>query len=374
VDELVVVDTGSGDRTPEIAQAAGAQVYHFDWCDDFSAARNAALQYVHSDWVLVLDADETLVPESVPHLHHAIQQPHYLVINLLREEVGAQQSPYSMVSRLFRRHPQIYWSRPYHALIDDSVLALQAQEPDWQIGYLDAVAIRHHGYNPQIIASQNKAGNARQAMEGFLAQHPQDAYVCSKLGALYVELGEIEAGIALLRRGLNTQPLDCTIAYELHYHLGNAYTTRDQPEIAQQHYHQALAQNLPERLKIGAYNNGANLQRAAGDLAGARQGYEHLVAIDPGLAIAHYNLGLTLKALGELPSAIEAYQQAIHLRPDYADAHQNLGVALFKQGRVQAGLQSFDQAMQLHEQQQNPAEANRIRQELVQMGLWSPQS
>ena len=62
-DEIVVVDTGSTDRTVEIAKQHGAKVDHFTWCDDFSAARNLALAHATGDWVLVLDADET-VPSS----------------------------------------------------------------------------------------------------------------------------------------------------------------------------------------------------------------------------------------------------------------------------------------------------------------------
>ena len=60
VDRMIVLDTGSADDTRTLAQAAGAEVFDFAWCDDFAAARNAAL--VHSDaaWNLILDADEWL--------------------------------------------------------------------------------------------------------------------------------------------------------------------------------------------------------------------------------------------------------------------------------------------------------------------------
>lgn len=71
VEEMVVLDTGSCDRTVEIARQFGAKVHHFTWCNDFSAARNEALKYVSGDWVLVLDADEILVPEIVPDLQQA---------------------------------------------------------------------------------------------------------------------------------------------------------------------------------------------------------------------------------------------------------------------------------------------------------------
>ncbi|MFC6548219.1 glycosyltransferase [Cohnella cellulosilytica] len=64
VDEIIVVDTGSTDRTIEIALEYGAKLFHFEWCDDFSAARNYALKQASGDWMLVLDADEYFVEGS----------------------------------------------------------------------------------------------------------------------------------------------------------------------------------------------------------------------------------------------------------------------------------------------------------------------
>jgi len=64
VDEIIVVDTGSHDNTIEIARAAGARVSHLDWIDDFSAARNSALELTNAPWRLVLDADEWIAPET----------------------------------------------------------------------------------------------------------------------------------------------------------------------------------------------------------------------------------------------------------------------------------------------------------------------
>ena len=58
VDEIVVVDTGSTDRTVEIARQYGARVFSYGWHDDFAAARNVSLSHAGADWILVLDADE----------------------------------------------------------------------------------------------------------------------------------------------------------------------------------------------------------------------------------------------------------------------------------------------------------------------------
>jgi len=60
VDDIVVVDTGSTDGTAAIARQHGARVFSFSWCDDFAAARNAALACSDAEWNLVLDADEWL--------------------------------------------------------------------------------------------------------------------------------------------------------------------------------------------------------------------------------------------------------------------------------------------------------------------------
>ena len=58
VDRMIVLDTGSADATREIATAAGAEVHTFVWCEDFAAARNAALAHSDADWNLIVDADE----------------------------------------------------------------------------------------------------------------------------------------------------------------------------------------------------------------------------------------------------------------------------------------------------------------------------
>lgn len=369
VDEMIVLDTGSSDRTIDIAKSFGAQVHSFAWCNDFSAARNESLNYVQGDWVLVLDADEVLVPEIVPSLKGAIAKSDYLVFNLVRQEIGAAQSPYSLISRLFRRHPEIWFTRPYHAMIDDRVIALLQREPHWKIGSIPEVAILHEGYQANVIASRDKVNKAKVTMESFLATHPNDPYVCSKLGALYVQIGDTARGIELLERGLSTVE-DVSTRYELHYHLGSVYSELEMEKSAQ-HYQAAIQQPILPKLKLGAINNLGSLLKDCGDFENARILYQQALKIDPSFAIAHCNLGATLKAMGQFTSAIEHYKQAISLNPNYAEAYQNLGVVLLKMGQVSESLAAFNSAIELHAQQ-NPSEAERLKQGLKELGLWNP--
>ncbi|MDZ8138553.1 MAG: tetratricopeptide repeat protein [Nostoc sp. DedQUE04] len=368
VDEMIVLDTGSIDRTPNIAQQLGAKVHHFKWCNDFSAARNAALKYVTGDWILVLDADETLTPTIVPQLREAIARDEYLLLNLVRQEVGAEQSPYSLVSRLFRNHPDIRFDRPYHALVDDSVSEILTKEPHWQIGYLPGVALVHTGYQKSAIAQNNKYAKAAIAMEGFLATHPNDPYVCSKLGALYVQTGKISQGMDLLRHGITVAEDNYDILYELHYHLGIAYSRLQKSPQAIYHYQAAIKLPIYAMLKLGAYNNLGNLLKAAGDFNGAKTAYITALKIDPTFVFGHYNLAMTFKALGLFADAIVYYQHAITLNPNYAEAYQNLGVVLLKVGNHQDSLAAFRKAIVLHERY-NPEEAKRLRQGLQEMQL-----
>lgn len=368
VDEMIVLDTGSRDETPAIARQFGARVFESTWQQDFAAARNEALARVTGDWVLVLDADETLTPECIGAIRQAIAVENHLVINLIRQEIGAAQSPYSLVSRLFRRHPDLSFSRPYHAMIDDSVIALLEREPHWRVVSLPQVAILHDGYQAAAIAARDKSSQAEVAMSRFLETHPTDPYVCSKLGALYVSQGRVEAGIDLLEQGLQAANLDASLRYELHYHLGIARDRQQNSLAATTHYSAALKQPILPQLKLGAYLNLGNLQLAAGEAALARETYETAIAIDPTLAKAHYNLGMAFKALGQFSSAIAAYQRALQFAPDYAEAHQNLGVVLLKLGRVPESLRSFQSAIALYDQRQSP-EGDRLRRSLQEMGF-----
>ena len=72
VDEIVVVDTGSKDETPQIAKEFGARLFHFPWCDDFSAARNESLRHATGDWLFWMDSDDTIPPDCGRQLHELI--------------------------------------------------------------------------------------------------------------------------------------------------------------------------------------------------------------------------------------------------------------------------------------------------------------
>ncbi|MEK6868209.1 MAG: tetratricopeptide repeat protein, partial [Nanoarchaeota archaeon] len=74
VDEIIIVDTGSDDGTIAIAQQFTDKIFHFQWSNDFSAARNFALEHASCDWILVLDADELIDKEDHPRIKELVAQ------------------------------------------------------------------------------------------------------------------------------------------------------------------------------------------------------------------------------------------------------------------------------------------------------------
>ncbi|MGB3295520.1 MAG: glycosyltransferase, partial [Phormidesmis sp.] len=252
-DEIIVIDTGSDDNTPSIAEQAGAKVNFLMWGDDFAHARNVSLDQATQEWILVLDADETLTPAG-RQLIQAIRQDQplgqiqledLLLVTMLRQEIGANQSPYTRVSRLFRNLPELKFVRPYHESIDESVEALMAADGRWQVAQFDPVAIAHTGYRVDEITAKGKFKRAQRIMEAHLAAHPQDAYMANKLGALYTQSNEWEKALDTLQTALRTSNFDPMTQYELHYHLGIAHRQRapmaGQLEAAEENYRLAIA-------------------------------------------------------------------------------------------------------------------------------------
>ena len=128
VDELIVVDTGSTDQTRAIAQRFTDRVFDFVWCDSFSAARNASLDYATGDWILMLDADETLSCDGFSAVREHIAGDTYDIFfltkrNLLRQGNGlVRRCPDSSWACLFRNRPDIRFQYRVHEEIPLAVL------------------------------------------------------------------------------------------------------------------------------------------------------------------------------------------------------------------------------------------------------------
>lgn len=111
VDSIVIVDTGSEDKTVEIAKKYTDKIYYFKWCDSFCKARNFANSKATGDWILTIDADEQL-QGSVLDIKKYLEtfRGDLVNVNVVSEDGKTK----NRFPRLFRRQPDIFWKGDIH--------------------------------------------------------------------------------------------------------------------------------------------------------------------------------------------------------------------------------------------------------------------
>ena len=175
VDEMVVVDTGSTDRTVEIAQDLGAKVSFFEWPDDFSAARNVTIDRSSGEWVLILDADERihgddpnklrsqlLRRETYPYLGYLLN-----VINI-RLDGSEMNSLHSI--RIFPNHENLRYRNRVH----NQLMPLVEPAPQMEMVILDSAYITHLGYDPTIYLQRKKTERSLPLIEKVIEEQPDN--------------------------------------------------------------------------------------------------------------------------------------------------------------------------------------------------------
>jgi tetratricopeptide (TPR) repeat protein len=221
VDEMIVVDTGSTDRTKELAAAFGAKVFDFDWDEDFSSARNFSLSKATGDWILVIDADETVSSRDHETIRDFIKKSpagtggYYLTTRNYVVETNtagwvANDGSYrgeeagtgwyaSRKVRLFRSDPRIRFSGDVHELVEAAMQNAGMKLADCGVpvhhtGKLDRASVLEKGERYYLLGLkkiEESGGTPRAILE---------------LAIQAGELGRYDDAIALWRRCLNGSP------------------------------------------------------------------------------------------------------------------------------------------------------------------------
>ena len=179
-DELVVVDTGSSDGTPELLQAAGARVLHQAWTGDFSVARNHSLAAARGDWVLVLDPDEHCSPEFATAVRALVDRADVGAATIrmqnLREDGHIHEAN---LLRLFRRHESLRFQFAIHEDITTSVMARLKATGQSLVHLSESVA--HLGYARAHAKSRGKKERDVDLIQATLSTTPDNIYLHFKL-------------------------------------------------------------------------------------------------------------------------------------------------------------------------------------------------
>ena len=190
--EQIVVDTGSTDRTVEIARELGAKVYSFSWIDDFSAAKNFAISKARYSWIAFLDADEYFQEEDASELLLLLQKLHPHACDGVETRWVHFNDEGKIIAmdtqiRIFRNQSDIRYTRKIHehlAAADGRNLRIWDASKD--------LSIFHTGYAPkQMQEKKSNERNLRMILKE-IEENPDEYVMYGYLGNEYIAAGEWE--------------------------------------------------------------------------------------------------------------------------------------------------------------------------------------
>ena len=377
VDEIVVVDTGSTDATREIAAGHGARVVDWAWRDDFAAARNESLRHATGDWILVLDADETLAEGSGAALRATVDGAAADVVGFLVKIVCPREGDGGMVRlnwfpRLFRNVPGVRFEGVIHEQVIESLAGR---------GRIDSAPIEalHGGYALSADAMARKSERNLRLLERQLREEPTyapgwfqlaETYVLlnrldeavsayqrclrlletsrltlppsviavalQNLGATLLAQGKREDGLVTLRTALETDPT----LVPAHLHLGNAAMAAGEWSRAEAHFADALAATTrsPETAEYAITPWLVHFLRGCAQarqdkLDAAVASFEATLAARPDHPESLWLLALTAGNAGDWTRCLAALERLAAVGRDDFAIHAQTALALSRLGR-----------------------------------------
>ncbi|GAB6152844.1 TPR domain-containing glycosyltransferase [Desulfosporosinus burensis] len=320
VDEIVIVDTGSTDDTVSIAQRYTPNVYSFPWNNDFSAARNFAIEHASGDWILALDADEEIQFQGPKNLHALLDREKgkeaFLLplLNPVSDSTGEYNTFY--VLRLFRNNGSYQYVGKIHE---------QVSLPDQQkVSYAKSPILKHKSL-PLKIRHQKRTRNLNLLKKAY-QEDPHNPFLHYYLGVEWLMLGKPAYALPFLQKayyclsdenllfrapalkylilsfralGRLDEALSLCLEASLHYpsftdifYLGGLlFEGKEEYPIALKWLDQAITCGNPPAL------------------------FNHLTGSESFLA--YYHLGFCYERIGKILEAREAYETALKLNPSY---------------------------------------------------------
>ncbi len=339
VDEIIIVDTGSSDGTVDIARRFGAKPIQYLWNNNFSEARNISLEHATGDWILMLDADETIAERDLKKIREIIRDRNASAYRLIlrnyehtrnisgwrpaigeyEEERGYKGYGAVPLTRLFRRHHDVRYTGMVHETIEPSLQRLN-------IGIIDTeIPVHHYGCVREGQYVKRKAQIYSVIGESQLNDNPSDAKTMCDLGSHYISEGDLDRAEELLVKSIAIDP----VRKRSHFNLGVVHAKREQYVDALKCFTDTLAIDRSDA--SARYNCGLMLEALGLPLEAFEQ-YREAVASNSGHIEALFRLASILSANGYSEDATAFYEKILAIAPDHKGAID--GIGNFQRGSI----------------------------------------
>lgn len=344
VDEMVIVDTGSRDKTREICRYYGARIIEFPWIDDFSAARNVSLDHARGQWIFWMDSDDTIPAEQGRQLRELVDGPHSEKVLGYVMQVrcpGKSENGHSDVTivdhiKLFLKHPKLRFEHRIHEQILPAIRRLAGA-----VRFTD-IHVVHSGSDHTSTGRALKLERDYKLLMLDLKDHPDHPFVLFNLGMTHADAGEHKEAIRHLTRCLDVSCPEESHVAKAYALLISSLQKLEQFDVAGKMCEKGRSlfpddKELLFRQAMLAHHNGqlehaVSLYRRVLTPSSVRR----FVSVDADLAgyKAHHNLALAYEDLGWFIQAEEQWRTILYKKPDLIAGQVGLAECFIKQSRI----------------------------------------
>ncbi len=332
VDEVIVVDTGSSDGTPQICRELGTRVFEWPWKDDFSMARNVSVNQALGEWIFWMDSDDTLPEECGRKLRSLVDGLHgdHVFGYVMQVHCPGEASHETVAVdhvKLFRNRPDLRFEFRIHEQIIPSIRRAGG-EVEWTDIY-----VVHSGSDKTSDGRKRKLERDFRILSQDLAERPDHPFVLFNIGMTYADDRQYGLAIRFLQRCIE-------VSTNRESHLKKAYSLLASSLHAIGDHEGSLA--CSENGLLSSPDDAELRFRKAmalhdlGRLSEARDAYLHLIdyqgprefsSSDVELCAikARHNLGIVLLEMGDSAAAEKVFSAILEACPDYRPAWRILG-------------------------------------------------
>ena len=309
--EIVVVDTGSIDNSIAIAKRYTKQVYFFEWCDDFSAARNFSISKASGNIIIVIDSDELIIEFDKEAVEKIFEQNEIVIGRINRKEKFGVKGEFEAVDQINRVFSKKYYH--YAGRIHEQVVSIKNETSKSAIDYETVnlpITVLHNGYSGEELRLHKAERNIKLLKKEL--EISEDPYILYQLGKSYYMISDYFKACEYFSKGLKfdvNPELEYVIDMVETYGYSLVNTKQYETSLLLENIYDQFGNTADFQFLMGLiYMNNEMFEKAIEEFKKATKCKQSRV-IGVNTYLALYNIGVILECLGYKEEAIAYYEK-----------------------------------------------------------------